>query len=732
MKKFIFALATMVIAFVSCQEKENFGMAELKADIASFDFENAKGGNVTFSIKATRDWTARVEPATEGVTVDPMSGSASDDYTKITVTVGENKGKTRNFNVVLSAAETKDVIIKFTQPGQGGISISDIAEMEVDAPVSVEGLVVAAHERGCIIQDATGRALVFDNGAKEAYATIGKTAKIEGKIAVHTNGVKQIVPAEGKTLYTETDAPAEEVKFPENATVITKDNYGSIEWTAFEPVKIDGVCAISGVFVNINFGATDGSNASASFPLKSFGFENLNGKNVSIEGYTVGISGGKHHQIMVTKVTSNGEAETENVKISDIYDEAKVPQGTMVTIEGTVVALHQRGFFVKDDTGIVYVFEGEVKDHLAAAGNKVTIAATKADYFGAIQLTGANVKANDNSTAKPDHGSPVKITDVTEAGVGKDKGQYIEVEGEIDSQGRNIIVNGQKAIFNWTIEDWSAYGGKKATVRAYTNGSRTQAGVLHIVPVEIIVDNFVDIETRTYSVNPTETKVDIAVKSNTKWTVACSDNWIKNYTKEGSNDGVISVEFDANSGAERTATLTVSAGEAAPITVTITQKAAGQTSVSYTALFLGRNNSASVGGYTETFDSTNDGFTVTLQNWNNNKNGWDYIKAGRKSDPSVATITTKAAINDAIKTVTVTVTDLLDVNKIKSNKLEVASDPNFATIIETVDNVTVAKGEVTYTVSKPTANCYYRLTYDMDKHGSKNGIIAVSKVVYAN
>ncbi|MDY4899670.1 MAG: hypothetical protein SO194_02555, partial [Sodaliphilus sp.] len=61
----------------------------------------------------------------------------------------------------------------------------------------------------------------------------------------------------------------------------------------------------------------------------------------------------------------------------------------------------------------------------------------------------------------------------------------------------------------------------------------------------------------------------------------------------------------------------------------------------YKAALFGKDyNSKAVSSYTDSWSATNAGFTVNLQNWNNNQNAWDYVKAGRKNEASVATITT--------------------------------------------------------------------------------------------
>ena len=134
----------------------------------------------------------------------------------------------------------------------------------------------------------------------------------------------------------------------------------------------------------------------------------------------------------------------------------------------------------------------------------------------------------------------------------------------------------------------------------------------------------------------------------------------------------------------------------------------------------------SVQTYTDTWENVS-GTTLELFAFNNNQKGWEYVKCGRKADASVATITTKAALAEKVTKVVVTIDNILDATKVNSTYLEVATDAAFTQNVQRTD-VTIAKGDLTYTVATPTENCYYRLTIDCASHGSKNGIVQISKV----
>ena len=143
--------------------------------------------------------------------------------------------------------------------------------------------------------------------------------------------------------------------------------------------------------------------------------------------------------------------------------------------------------------------------------------------------------------------------------------------------------------------------------------------------------------------------------------------------------------------------------------------------------FGATTNSAEIGSYTDTWSATENGITLNIANFNNNNNGWSYIKCGRKSDASVASIST-GAMTQSITKVVVTVDSVLDASKV-SVKLVVASDANFSTVVEEVAG-TLATGEMSFNVTTPAAGLYYKVVFDCQAHGSKNGIVQVSAVEF--
>lgn len=152
-----------------------------------------------------------------------------------------------------------------------------------------------------------------------------------------------------------------------------------------------------------------------------------------------------------------------------------------------------------------------------------------------------------------------------------------------------------------------------------------------------------------------------------------------------------------------------------------------QETVVATTTFSADNNSGPISSYTDTWKVTCDGLVWSVENFNNNKNGWDFVRAGSKKFASVAALSTDAAMADAITKVVDTL-NKADASKVNSFKLIVASDADFTNVVEEVE-LTIAAGENTFALTNPTANCYYKLVIDCQQ-GTVNGFVELAKVQY--
>lgn len=223
-------------------------------------------------------------------------------------------------------------------------------------------------------------------------------------------------------------------------------------------------------------------------------------------------------------------------------------------------------------------------------------------------------------------------------------------------------------------------------------------------------------DTFTVALTTENLAANVSATSNVSWIVV---NTVSNTS--------LSFTVNANDSSDsREGAITLTSGD---VSATIIVNQFGKPSATPEDITLDFNTiSNKVGGYTQTWEQVCGNYNWSIVNFNNNNGAWKYVKCGRKTYASVASIDTKFSIPWAVSSVVVTVDNVLSTSKVNSTKLEVATDANFSNVVETV-TVAIAKGTMTYTVANPGANYYYRLVYDCAFHTS-NGIIQISKVVY--
>ena len=153
----------------------------------------------------------------------------------------------------------------------------------------------------------------------------------------------------------------------------------------------------------------------------------------------------------------------------------------------------------------------------------------------------------------------------------------------------------------------------------------------------------------------------------------------------------------------------------------------------YKTLTFPDDNSANnkISAYNKEWTAMSGGDSWTINCFNNNNwDGWSYIRCGWRTDATVASIATDFAIDQPIANVVVTFDKLSSTDKINSIYLVVASDAGFNDVVETVQAPNMTAGDMTFAVTAPTANCYYKLVVDCQKMSGSSGVVQISKLAY--
>lgn len=137
--------------------------------------------------------------------------------------------------------------------------------------------------------------------------------------------------------------------------------------------------------------------------------------------------------------------------------------------------------------------------------------------------------------------------------------------------------------------------------------------------------------------------------------------------------------------------------------------------------------------YTTTWTAKIGDDTWSVSNFNNNNWGWTHIRCGRKKTASTASVVNDAAFSEAVTKVVVNISEAKQLDKVNSVNLIVAKDQACNDIVETVAGSfgegTSFTGDLTFNVTAPAKNLFYKLVFDMNG-GTANGFIHVDAVDY--
>lgn len=177
-------------------------------------------------------------------------------------------------------------------PGPGQVTIAEVIAGTVGNTFTTQGQIVAVNGRSFLIQDATGKMLVYqgwNNDTKEpvvAYdAAIGQTVKVTGKTTTYSKLVQ--FDAEGLSIEKVSDGSFTQPT-PEQFDGPAFDAYKAAT-SVIKYIEYTGTLSISGFYYNI---AVEGTSlqGSLAYPAEGFVDAAFDGKEITVKGYTLGMT----------------------------------------------------------------------------------------------------------------------------------------------------------------------------------------------------------------------------------------------------------------------------------------------------------------------------------------------------------------------------------------------------------------------------------------------------------
>ena len=258
-----------------------------------FTVSNSVSGGI-MTANTSSDWLTL---GTVGTTV-PFTCSVNTTNTErnasVTLMYTYNTNQTVTQNVTVTQAGNPNVVN----------SISDITET---GTYTIQGTIVAKSQRGFIVGDGTGYVYYYNQNYVQDDYNIGDKVKLSGSVVTYGGAFEFNNSA---TITFVDNSNYEE----ENPTVITGSE---MDTRVASPnpaqlsnyVQYEGTLSVSGTYYNItNIEGATTAKGSISYPIDT-DFTSLNGKQVRVSGYYVGVSSNKYYNTMIGSI--------EEVSITD-------------------------------------------------------------------------------------------------------------------------------------------------------------------------------------------------------------------------------------------------------------------------------------------------------------------------------------------------------------------------------------------------------------------------------
>ena len=186
--------------------------------------------------------------------------------------------------------------------------ISDILAAE-DGSYTAEGTVIATYARGFLIDDTTGKILVFLGQEFDGSIKVGDTVKVQGSTSVY-GLMKQF------GLDTTVEKTGEGAVDQPTATEIDGaklDEFADLTEAQVQYVKMTGKLTVSGNYFNLEVSGASKVTGSITYPQEQEALNALAGKNIEVTGYFIGVTGSskKYANIMVTEFKEVGGSVIE-------------------------------------------------------------------------------------------------------------------------------------------------------------------------------------------------------------------------------------------------------------------------------------------------------------------------------------------------------------------------------------------------------------------------------------
>lgn len=328
----------------------------------------------------------------------------------------------------------------------------------------VQGEVVATYARGMLVSDGTGTILAYLGGAP--VYSLGDKVTIDGTTALY-GGLLQFT---ADATYTKV-SKGESFAYPTPTAMSTADLKSYLSAPSVKYVTYKGVLSISGSYYNVTFDDDATIQGSLSYPAGGVVDPNLDGEEVTVTGYLIGVSSSKYLNTMVTSVTMAGVTAPTPIGV------VALSAAGSYSVTGVVAATYSRGFLLTDGTGYILVYTNALTEY--KEGDVIKVTGTTTEYAGLKQFPATSTIEKSGTATLSRPKSPVTLDGTAmDAYVTAPQALYVTYTGTLTISGiyYNVAVDGAKAAIgslsyplDGTIS--ADLNGKKVTVTGYAVGT---------------------------------------------------------------------------------------------------------------------------------------------------------------------------------------------------------------------------------------------------------------------
>ncbi|MDD7508778.1 MAG: choice-of-anchor J domain-containing protein [Prevotella sp.] len=260
--------------------------------------------------------------------------------------------------------------------------ISEVIANGAGVESTIKAEVVGTYAKGILVSDGSGSILVYPN--KVPNYSVGDSVIVTGTTSSY-GGLLQYPNTSTITR----SGKSESYKYPKAEEMDAATLNSWMKSPVVKYAKVTGKLSITTnskgtTYYNVEIEGVNGQ-GSISYPMTGIVDPALNGKDVDINGYLIGVTGSstKYANIMMTSICEKGGTMLTPIGVLAASEAGEHKA------EGVVIAKYARGFLISDGTGKMLVYKSKGYD--VEEGDVVAVDGKTSLYSGLMQFNSPKV-----------------------------------------------------------------------------------------------------------------------------------------------------------------------------------------------------------------------------------------------------------------------------------------------------------------------------------------------------